>query len=263
MKCENCGAEYRMKDAYCPFCQSENLVLAEIRKEDMLKKYDREAQQMKNTVPDRTMRKWTGLLVTVCVALAGMALLAGIVLAICAPIKARWDYQTHQRHEQQLEEMLAVQDIEGIYNYVYAEHIHTYDFPKFREILDLYGRYSYYQYNVKVLEDYKEDFYRDTYDESRMREETEAICGKMIQSACETLQLCRQYSSDGIFYGDEAIFEEYYGKVCEDLRDMGISDQQIEWMSTKQENGEEDSRFGQIVDLAVETCMGYYYPEAE
>lgn len=263
MRCENCGAEYRMKDAYCPFCQSENLVLAEIRREDMLKQYDREAQQMRNTVPDRTMKKWTGLLVTVCVALSGVALLAGIVLAICAPIKARWDYQRHQLHEQRLEEMLALQDIEGIYDYFYDEHIHTYDFPKFGEFLYMYGSYRVYQYNIKALEDYKEDFYRDTYDESRMREETEAICGKMIQSACETLQLCREYSRDGIIYGDEAIFEEYYGKVCGELRDMGISDQQLEWMSTKQESREEDSLFGQIVDLAVETYMGYYYPEAE
>lgn len=252
-----------MKDVYCPFCQSENLVLAEIRKEDMLKQYDREARQMRNTVPDRTMKKWTGLLVTVCVALAGVALLAGIVLAICAPIKARWDYQRHQLHELRLEEMLAIQDLEGICDYIYDEHLCSYDYPKYSEILYMYGSYRFYEYNRKVLEDYKEDFYRNTYDEFRMREETEAICSKMIQSACETMQLCRQYSRDGIIYGDEAIFEEHYVKICGELRVMGISDQQLEWMSTKQENREEDSQYGQIVDLAVETYMGYYYPKAE
>lgn len=263
MRCENCGAEYRMKDVSCPFCQSENPVLAEIRKEDVLKKYDREAQRMRNTVPDKTMKKWTGLLITVCVALAGLALLTGIILAIWAPIKARMDYRMHQRHEQKLEEMLAKQDIEGIYRYIYDKHIYSYDFPKFREIQYMYGSYSSYQYNREILEDYKEDTFRDAYDESRMREETEAICSKLIQYGSETMQLCRQYSRDGMIYGDEALFEEYYEEICRELREMGISDTQLEWMSTKQQNMVEDTLFRQIVDLAVEAYMGCYYPEAE
>lgn len=261
MKCENCGAEYRMKDVCCPFCQSENPVLAEIRKEQILKGYDKELQRMRNTVPDKTMEKWTWRLVAVCGILAGVALLAGIILAICAPIKARWDYQRHQRHEQRLEEMLAGDDIEGIYQYMNKERLYTYDFPKFREIYNVYMQYTLYQSGKESLENYKEDIYRETYDKARMREETEKACRSLMEHAGEILQLCRQYGSDNILYGDETLFEAYYEMVCGELRGMGISDQQLEWMSAKRENMEDDPLLQQIVELAADVYMGHCYPE--
>ncbi|MDE5891859.1 MAG: hypothetical protein K2H45_02930, partial [Acetatifactor sp.] len=141
MKCENCGAEYRMKDVCCPFCQSENPVLAELRKEQILKNYDKELQRMRNTEPDKAIRKWTWRLIAGCGILTGVALLAGIVLAICAPIKARWDYQRHQLHEQKLEEMFAEKDIKGIYRYISDKRLYGSDFPKFGEIYSAYLSY--------------------------------------------------------------------------------------------------------------------------
>lgn len=66
MNCENCGAEYRMKDVYCPFCLSENPVLAEIRRDQALAEYDNEARQMQSAVSQKAMKKWTGILLTIC-----------------------------------------------------------------------------------------------------------------------------------------------------------------------------------------------------
>ena len=73
MICENCGGEYRMKDIKCPFCQSENPVLAEIRREQALAKFDADARQLQSAVSQKAMKKWTKLLLTVCGVLAGMA----------------------------------------------------------------------------------------------------------------------------------------------------------------------------------------------
>lgn len=114
--------------------------------------------------------------------------------------------------------------------------------------------------NPVLAEIRRDDIFRDACDEARTREETETIGGKLIENAGYTLQLCRQYSRDNIFYGDEALFEEYYEEVRRELLAMGISDAQLEWMSVKRENMKEDSVFQQIVDLVVETYMGYYYP---
>ena len=251
-----------MKDVYCPFCQSENPVLAELCKEQILKNYDKELQRMRNTEPDKAIRKWTWRLIAGCGILAGVALLAGIVLAICAPIKARWDYQRHQLHEQKLEEMFAEKDIKGIYRYISDKRLYGSDFPKFGEIYSAYLSYTLYQSYVEKLEEYKEDSYRDRYDESGMRAETEKTCRKLIEYACEGLQLCRQYCHDSIFYGNEALLEGYYEEICEELRRLGVSDRELDWMSRKQENAE-DSQLQQIADLIADVYMRYYYPASE
>lgn len=247
-----------MKDARCPFCQSENLVLAEMHREELLKKYDREAWQMQSAVPDSAIKKWTGLLMGVCVALAGLALLTGIVLAIWAPFKARLDYRTRQRHERNLEELLVQQDMEGIYDYIYDNHLRSYSYPKFEEISRVYGSYEYYRYNRELLESYRDDDMWNGYEESRMQAQIEEGCGNLIEYAAYTLQRCRQYSRDDIIYGDEALFEEYYGELSGELQGMGLSDAQLEWLSTERKNMRDDAMFWQIVDLAVEFYEGKF-----
>lgn len=136
MICENCGGEYRMKDIKCPFCQSENPVLAEIRREQALAKFDADARQLQSAVSQKAMKKWTKLLLTVCGVLAGMALLTGIVLAIWAPVRARLNYQAHLRGQQELEELFAREDIEEICH-ILGRDKNAYNYPKFAEIWDV------------------------------------------------------------------------------------------------------------------------------
>lgn len=138
MICENCGADYRMKDSHCPFCHSENPVLAEIRKERTLSGYDEEAQKMQETVPRTAVRKWTGLMLAVCGVVAGMALVTGILVAAWGPIRAKLDYRAHLLRERELEELFAGQAIEQICQTL-SRDMDARDYPKFQEVWEVYG----------------------------------------------------------------------------------------------------------------------------
>ena len=260
MICENCGGEYRMKDIKCPFCQSENPVLAEIRREQALAKFDADARQLQSAVSQKAMKKWTKLLLTVCGVLAGMALLTGIVLAIWAPVGARLNYQAHLRGQQELEGLFAREDIEEICH-ILGRDKNAYNYPKFAEIWDVYSAYSSFCYYAETLEQYKEEVYRERYDEARRREETEQSADRLIWYAGNTLRLCRQYGRDRVIQGNEALFEGYRDEICSRLREMGVSELLLEWMGREQDDMQEDSRFRQAVDLITEAYMKQYYPK--
>lgn len=260
MICENCGGEYRMKDVQCPFCQSENPVLAEIRREEALAQYDEDARRMQSDIPRKAMKKWTKLLLTFCGVLAGTALLTGIVLAIWAPVRARMNYRAYLRRQRELEELFAREDIEEICH-ILSRDGGAYNYPKFEEIWDVYSAYSSFQYHAETLERYKEEVYRENYDESRMWEETERSADRLIWYAGNALRLCRQYGHDRVIQGNEALFESYREEICTRLRELGISDQLLEWMGREQDDMQGDSRFRQAVDLITEAYMKQYYPK--
>lgn len=251
MKCESCGAEYRMKDVRCPFCQSENPVLAEIRKEQTLKQYDREAQRMMDAVPDMAVKKWTRLLLIICGILAGAAVLAGLVMLLWGPIKAKIDYQVHQRREQELEEMLSRRDIEGICAYMNSEYIQSYQFRKFQEIRNVHVYYGFFQDYAEYLELYIDEDFRSVHGEQEVRETAESLALSLVSYGSQVMQYCRQYSRDRIIRGNEELFEEYDRNTRSRLEQLGMPPQLLEWMSLEQENKQEDDRFRQAVDTVV------------
>lgn len=251
MKCERCGAEYRMKDVRCPFCQSENPVLAEIRKEQTLKQYDREAQRMMDTVPDMAVKKWTGRLMIICGILAGAAVLAGLVMLLWGPIKAKIDYQVHQRREQELEEMLSRRDIEGICAYMDSGNIKSYQFRKFEEIRDVHVYYNLFRDYAEYLELYINEDFRSVHGEQEMRETVESVALSLVSYGSQVMQYCRHYSRDRIIRGNEDFFEEYDRDVRSRLEQLGMSPQLLEWMSLEQEDKQEDDWYRQAVDTVV------------
>lgn len=258
MICENCGAEYRMKDVYCPFCQSENPVLAEILRDEALTRYDDEAQQMEATISRKAMKKWTRIILIICGILVGLALLSGIIPAIWAPISAKLNYRSHMRREQELEEMLVRQDIEGIYQALNGDD-NVRDYPKFEEIWEVYSSYSSYQLYMEMWNQYEEETYRELYDESEVQAELQRLGDRLIWYAGRTLSHCRQYGSDRVIQGNEALFETYEKEICIQLKELGISEQLLQWLGRKQEDMEEDPRFQQAVNLLTESFNDKYY----
>ena len=255
MKCENCGAEYRLGDVRCPFCGSENMVLAEVRKERVLKQYDQEARQLKDTVRQKTIKRWEKILLVICGSLAGIALLAGIVIAVLGPIRARRDYQTRERQAQEMEALLDEQGLEGLCQYIQHQNVNISEFPKFRELWYMYREYCAFQDSIEFLDECQELFGQDREDE--MREALEERARLLTETACQTMQDCRQYSRDRVIMGTETYFEEYYELCCGWLRERGISQKLLTWMSLEQENKQKDPRFQEIVDRVADSYMEF------
>lgn len=258
MICENCGADYRMKDSHCPFCHSENPVLAEIRKERTLSGYDEEAQKMQETVPRTAVRKWTGLMLAVCGVVAGMALVTGILVAAWGTIRAKLDYRAHLLRERELEELFAGQAIEQICQTL-SRDMDARDYPKFQEVWEVYGSYDAYRRSLESLEQYREEFRRETYDEPTMRAEAEQWACLLIGHAGDTARLCRMYGSDRVIQGNEALFSAYREEITDDLREMGITGELLEWVSMGPKDLREDSRFRQAVDAIVDAYAEAFY----
>lgn len=258
MICENCGADYRMKDLHCPYCHSENPVLAEIRKERTLSGYDEEAQKMRETVPRMAVRKWTGLMLAVCGVLAGTALVTGIIVAAWGPIRAKLDYRAHLLREQELEKLFAGQDIEQIYQ-ILSRDMSARDYPKFQEVWEVYASYDSYRYSLEALEQYREDSHREIYDEPKMRAEAEQWARLLIGHAGDTVRICRLYGCDRVIQGNEALFSVYREEIITDLREMGITGELLEWVSKGPKDLREDPRFQQAVDAVVDTYVEPFY----
>ena len=256
MKCESCGAEYRMKDARCPFCQSENLVLAEIRKEQTLKQFDREAQRMKDTVPDMAVKKWTRLLLAICGILVGLAFLTGLVMLAGGPLRAKIDYRIYRRREQELEELLSEGDIEGIYEYMHGGDFRTYEYLKFQEIEYVYMYYSYFQDYLEYLEVYRDAEYRGMRDERELREEIGSLTSSLVNYGSLVMQRCREYSRDRTIRGNEELFAQYDQEIRGRFQELGISGQLLEWLSLEQEDKREDELFEQAVETVTDAYAG-------
>lgn len=255
MRCESCGADYKMKEIRCPFCQSENPVLAELRREETLREYDREAQRMENAVPDMAMKKWTRLLLTGCGILAGAAILVGFIMLLWGPLKARIDYQVHQRREQELEELLAQRDIEGICVYMSDSHFKSYQFRKFEEIRNVHVYYGFFRDYAELLESYRDELHRDASEEEKIREMAGELAHSLVTCGSQALQYCRQYSRDRIIRGNEELFKEYAQDIRSALEQLGVSPQLLEWMSLEQDNKQEDDRFQQTVNIVVDAYL--------
>lgn len=258
MRCESCGAEYKLGDMSCPFCNSENPVMADIRKERILKQYDREAQEIRNTVHQKTMKKWTKVLLIICGIVAGGAFLAGIIMSIWGTYRAKIDYQIHLQHEQKMEALLAKDDLEGIYDYMSEKSLSLYEYPKYQEIWDVYGDYRYFIRYKEELEQYPEESVIQLYSKSERKELLEDTVWNLTVCAAYVMQECRQYSCDRVVQGTEQYFEEYY-EVCRSLFSRcGITDEQLAWMSLEQEKKQEDPQFGEIVNQVVSYYVQLY-----
>lgn len=258
MKCESCGAEYRLKDVRCPFCQSENPVLAEMRREQTLSQYDREAQQMKDTVPDKVIKKWTGLLLTVCVILVALALLTGLVMYAGGPIRAKIDYRIYRQRQQELEELLSAGDIEGICEYMRGGDFRSYEYLKFQEIESVYRYYRDFQDYQEYLDVYRDAEYRSVRDEGKLREEIESYgyASSLVSYGSRLLRSCRQYSGDRTIRGNEELFARYDREIRDRFQELGISGQLLEWLSLEQDEDKQgDERFEQAVQRVIDAYL--------
>ncbi len=255
MRCESCGAEYRMKDVRCPFCQSENPVLADIRKEQTLEQFDREARQMKDAVPDMAVKKWTRLLLAICGILVGLAFLTGLVMLMGGPLKAKIDYRIYKQREQELEELLAEGDIEGIYEYMHSGDLRSYEYLKFQEIEYVYMYYGYFQDYLEYLEAYRDPEYRSLRDERRLREEIGDLASSLVNYGSQVMRHCRQYSGDRTIRGNEELFAQYDQEIRSRFQELGISGHLLEWLSLEQEDKREDELFEQAVETVTDVYM--------
>lgn len=253
MKCESCGAEYRMKDEKCPFCEAENPVLAQIRREQILGNYDREARRMRDSVPEGAVKKWTGVMLVICEILAGAALLAGLVTLIWGPVRARIDYRISERWERELEELLAQGDMEGICTYMRETDISSSEMRKFHEIESVYSAYRRFMEKAEYLDSLCGNEDGGAGAEQQSREQIEDSATSMVSQGGLTLALCRQYCEDRVIWGTETLFEEYAAQVRGKMEEMGVSGQLLDWMSRSQEGWREDDRFRQAVDAVTET----------
>ncbi len=252
MKCESCGAEYRMKDEKCPFCQSENPVLAQIRRERTLGQYDREARRMRDSVPEGAVKKWTGVLLAVCEVLAGAALLISLATLVLGPVRARIDHRISERWEQELEEMLARGDMEGICAFMRDTDVSSWEMRKFHEIDQVYSAYACFTEKAEYLDSLYGGGSGKVGVEQELRDQVEDLVTDMISRGGMTLEYCGQYCRDRVIWGTEELFEEYAAQVRGRLEELGVPGQLLDRMSRAQEGWREDDGFRQAVDMVTD-----------
>ena len=151
MICDSCGASYKLSEYYCPYCQSENPVMAEIRKEQILKGYDVEAEQMKDKIWAENLQKWTKRIGIAVIGIAILAVVLAIGAAVVGPIMAEGEAAIVKGHMEKLEKYYQAQEWESMQEYLWEDCPSDKNYEKYEQVADAYMELAYFRNEMKQM----------------------------------------------------------------------------------------------------------------
>lgn len=226
MICNSCGAKYDKQALRCPYCYSENEILAKKIKQDMLASYDTEAKEMEITVPKQAVRMWTKRFLMVLPAIVILAVVAAVVAIFAGRISADREYKAKQENQKKMEELFAEEDWKALCEYYYGhDDIYSMDFEKYREMIQAYTWYEMFAETLDKIEAL-ETLAIDS--DERKREIYLSWINTASDEAQKVLSTCKTYSEDNSFKGNEKKLETMYQECADILSVFGCSKEEIE-----------------------------------
>ena len=221
MICENCGAEYNKNNLKCPYCNSENLKAAGKLKEQILEKYDREAQEMAESIPKKAVRNWTKYIIWGMLIFLSIIVVITIFAFVGGRISAVFRHSQEQRQMERLEELFQAQDWEEMSKYIDDNDIYNRIFAKYTQVNSVWKNYCYYK---EAMEDIGQ--------------------GEMsLIYISDVLQEAKMAIEDKALMGNEYVLKNIYNESVDMLLKMGFSQEEIEEITI----GQKSSHWEEIV----------------
>ncbi len=226
MICDSCGASYKLSEYYCPYCQSENPVMAEIRKEQILKGYDVEAEQMKDKIWAENLHKWTRRICIVMGVLVAFAVILLIGSSALGPIMAEGEYAVVQKHLEHLEKYYQAEDWENMQEYLWDKDCYDKNYEKYSQITDAYMELNKFRRELSEMLDIRDAepgvyYYNDLEDEFLHRAQ-----GVFTYAVC-SMQDARRAKNDRVILGNEDILQAFYDEVVNTMAVYDISEAEL------------------------------------
>lgn len=235
MICNSCGAKYDKEALRCPYCYSENGILAKKIRQDMLASYDTEAKEMEVTVPKQAVRMWTKQFIKVLPAIVIFAVVATVIAIFAGRISADREYNVKQANLQKMEELFAEEDWKALCEYYYGhDDVYSTEFEKYREMIQAYTWYEMFTETLDEIEDLETlEFDSD----ERKQELYLSWISTALSNVQQALSTCKSYSEDNSFRGNEKKLETIYQECADILSAYGCSKEEIEQLVTDKDAG--------------------------
>lgn len=229
MNCRSCGAAYDDKLSACPYCNAENVDMAEKNEREQIKNMYNHAGRIASESTRRTNR--TSLCIAV---VAAVILCVAVIVMVVLIATGNWRAQKNRDALKQRIDVLEQLYISGDYEAL-EKHLDKYDYNS------AYGKYDDYVYAVKKVNEIERDA-KDVYIYSD--EESNYSSIKYDLYVCfRTLEDIREYSAEYCKYDkdkkDEALnLKERVYKVLKDT--YRLKDDEIEAYEKKTVRDSED-----------------------
>lgn len=225
MICDSCGAGYKLSEHYCPYCQSENPVMAEIRKEQILKGYDVEAERMKDKVWAENLQKWTKRIGVVVMAIAIVAVVLAIGAAVIGPVMAEGEAAIVRGHVEKLEKYYQAQEWEAMQEYLWDECSGSRSYEKYEQVADAYMELAYFRRELAQMLELRNTEAGSYYDnlEDELLDTTKGIFTHAIYGMQDT----RKGKNDRVILGNEDVLQRFYDELVGTMATYDIEEETL------------------------------------
>lgn len=225
MICQNCGAEYEEGSLSCPYCHSENRRASERLKKDILRGYDKEAEEMVQSVPKKAVRKWTKYVAIGLGAVLALGAVIALVTVMIAGVSGKADYHKSQKAYQKLEEYFGAEDWSGMRGYLRRKSLYGSQYDKYWQVADAESNLENLKEEVQEIR----DFYGKTEFSEAQREDLARSWGELaVKSAKALMGKTKEQIADKALSGNETILQRYYDEGRQYLEELGFTPEEID-----------------------------------
>ncbi len=254
MICTYCGGKYSKTALTCPFCHSENKVMAEKQKKKILGQYDIEAENMMKTVPKKVVRKGTKWIFITGLSLAGLVVVIFIIAVLSGKIWGDISYDKQNTYKQQLEQYFQNQDLEGLCHYMKEQGLNGYYYTKYDQVKTAYEYLSEIQFR---LEEATEIMQNATWTEAEKKELSDYYVRSMIQYFQKLCIDCKKYIGDGAIPENDILLKQIQEEAMSIFLDLGFGEEEIDTFTTADQLSDNEEKSNEILNEIVDRIKNH------
>ena len=250
MICKYCGASYADNLLNCPFCRTENPLEAEKQKKSIFKKYDREADAIREEVAHYPRKAASVFTRKFLIGIAAAVVLAALIAVLCVVLVrngARVGYNRHQKQESVMEEYLDAADYEGMVQYLDSLEKPT-DYDKYYQVKRLYDAYADTIELDASIREQRTDIPYDVWLDG-----AEFYVGRQMVQAHFVFYYYNLYKDNSGFIGNKKALDEIYQWTVDRFKGYGLEDAEL--VAIRQDEDPEELR------AIKEKLIKYYWSE--
>lgn len=236
MICINCGAEYSDELLKCPYCGTQNDIVAEKEKESILKRYDAQAKDIENEAkfyPKKRANELTKKILKVIAILTAAGIFVTVLFNFFVRRMDERAYAGVDKDKKILSELMEQRDYDGMNRYLQKNGIKVYEYEVYEQVLDAYKAY------IRVLEE-REDLeeYAGYMREGDGRQQMEnreiwtpsvkLSISQILYNGQDVIHIYNKYGTDAAFMGNEEQLKEIYEETVTIFKEYGYSEEEIQ-----------------------------------
>lgn len=224
MICKYCGASYADNLLNCPFCRTENPLEAEKQKKSIFKKYDREADAIREEVAHYPRKAASVFTRKFLIGIAAAVVLAALIAVLCIVLvrkSSQVSYNKHLDHEAVMNEYLDNADYESMVQYLDSLEKPT-DYDKYYQVKRLYDAYADTIELDASLREKRTDIPYDVWLDG-----AEFYVGRQMVQAHFVFYYYDLYKDNSGFIGNKKALDEIYQWTVDRFKGYGLEDAEL------------------------------------